>query len=259
MIQTLNDGGYLMTGHAELMGIELPGLNKRLFSESLLYQRGIDSSAVLPPPVTVSRPVATRIKRPAEHKPQRARQTPVVKPEVVKTQQVNKAQEGTSARLTELKNLMARHDYLSVVEKAAVEPKSSQHFPDIACFRAEAYANLGDYDKAAATCRQIIEAKPFHCRAHYLLAQVTEAQGDQKSAVQLFKKVIYLDPLFIPGYLELASLLHASDSSASARKMWSAALKVLKKMPSNEVVECYEEMNIDELTRHVEMMMGEAG
>ncbi|MEJ2618700.1 MAG: CheR family methyltransferase [Candidatus Thiodiazotropha sp.] len=44
----LNEGGYLMTGHTELMGHRLPNLHSRLFAEGVVYQRGTPTSAPTP-------------------------------------------------------------------------------------------------------------------------------------------------------------------------------------------------------------------
>jgi len=70
---TLNDGGYLMTAHTELIGHRVPNLQSRLFAEGVVYQRAAPVPMPVPfttaplPVRTVPPPAATR---PAPHAPQ---------------------------------------------------------------------------------------------------------------------------------------------------------------------------------------------
>lgn len=55
---TLGEGGYLMTGHAELTGLRLRNMQSRLFAESIVYQRVATMPAEPPPVIRILRPPA---------------------------------------------------------------------------------------------------------------------------------------------------------------------------------------------------------
>lgn len=50
----LADGGYLMTGHTELIGHPLPGLESRLFAEGVVYQRQDSRPVYVAPPAVAT-------------------------------------------------------------------------------------------------------------------------------------------------------------------------------------------------------------
>ncbi|MDZ4255339.1 MAG: CheR family methyltransferase [Sulfuritalea sp.] len=71
----LREGGYLMTGHTELMGHRVPNLQSRLFVEGVVYRRTAPS-APLTAAVSPAAPAAARIARP----PAAAQRAPGVPP-----------------------------------------------------------------------------------------------------------------------------------------------------------------------------------
>ena len=55
----LSEGGYLMTGHTELIGHRLQNLHSKLFAEGVVYQRGAAMPAVaIPLPLPIAAPPA---------------------------------------------------------------------------------------------------------------------------------------------------------------------------------------------------------
>lgn len=55
LANTLNEGGYLMTAHTELLGHHIPLLESKLFSDSIVYQRRASSSlAEISPPEIIN-------------------------------------------------------------------------------------------------------------------------------------------------------------------------------------------------------------
>ena len=60
----LSEGGYLMTGHTELIGHRLQNLHSKLFAEGVVYQRGAAMPAVaIPLPKLIAAPPAVVAKR----------------------------------------------------------------------------------------------------------------------------------------------------------------------------------------------------
>lgn len=60
LANTLNQGGYLMTGHTELIGHCLPQLESKLFPDGLVYQRGLTTPVKIPLSKNKSFPVLNR-------------------------------------------------------------------------------------------------------------------------------------------------------------------------------------------------------
>jgi len=255
--QTLTDGGFLMTGHAELMDISLPGLNRRPFSDSLIYERG-EAPAVShigKVPATPKKQLAAEKKRP-KHSISRPRPVALRKPlQKPAAKQEAEAGKDVSQLISEAKALMAIHKYQAAIEKAEeVNRLEPGHFETLSLI-ASAYANMGEYAKAADICRQAIEIHPFEHSAHYLLSQICEAQGDREEAMALLKKAVYLEPAFIPAYLEIAALYEMEIDATRAKKMRHSALRILEKLPQDETVEPYEGVTVSELICHIRKML----
>jgi chemotaxis protein methyltransferase CheR len=52
----LNEGGYLLTGHTELIGHRMQNLRSRLFAEGVVYQRIVPMPPKTPPPARITPP-----------------------------------------------------------------------------------------------------------------------------------------------------------------------------------------------------------
>lgn len=88
------------------------------------------------------------------------------------------------------------------------------------------------------------------------MAHIVEAKGDIEEAKVLLKKAIYLEPDFIPAYLELGAIYDNEGDSERAEKMRSVALELLKALPSDAAVEPYRGITAGELIRYVEKLTG---
>ncbi len=87
--------------------------------------------------------------------------------------------------------------------------------------RAREFADLGKVVEARNLTEEIVKSNPYNHNALFLKGQIEEASGNLESAIEIYKKVIYLDPLFLESYLTLSSLyslLHNSSESAKVRK-----------------------------------------
>lgn len=66
---TLQAGGYLMTGHTELMGIRLPALQSRLFADGVVYQRRVPEPAAVTTPARAASSPARAAPAPDKPRP----------------------------------------------------------------------------------------------------------------------------------------------------------------------------------------------
>lgn len=199
MADILNDGGYLMTGHAELQRQDMPSLKIRVFPESVVYQKSLE------------RPNAELGVRIAELKSEYRIQKPEVR---IPQPHFHPAGVG-----------------LGKVFKTQI-PKSKIE-------DAKTYANMGRYDDAITCCKDAIKAEPFSPEPYHILAQIACEKGDVETEKEMLKKVIYLDPSSAAGFLELAVIYANKGDAAKAQKMRVTALELLKKMTPDAVVEPY--------------------
>lgn len=115
---------------------------------------------------------------------------------------------------------------------------------------AQAFANLGDWGQAIEYCQQALKIDSS-VSPYYLLAHIAEEQGDRTKAKDLFKKIIYLAPSSIAGYLEIGALYASEGDATRARKMRSTALELLKKLPADSAVEYQGQAIANELIIHI--------
>jgi chemotaxis protein methyltransferase CheR len=87
--------------------------------------------------------------------------------------------------------------------------------------KAREFADLGKVVEARNLTEEILKSNPYNHNALFLKGQIEEASGNLESAIEIYKKVIYLEPLFLESYLTLSSLyslLHNSFESGKVRK-----------------------------------------
>jgi chemotaxis protein methyltransferase CheR len=217
LTDTLSERGYLITGHGEIHGKKLESLRPVIFPESVIYQKSSELEVRSFELEKTERRERTevRIQKPIPM----VSKIPIPKPEV------GEAKPRTPD--IELKTLLDT---------------------------AESYADAGEYDKAVSVCRKAIELDATAIKPYFLLAHIVEAKGDIEEAKGLLKKAIYLEPDFIPAYLELGAIYDNEGNSERAEKMRTAALDLLKALPSHEVIEPYKGITAGELARYVEKL-----
>jgi len=256
---TLREGGYLLTGHAELHDLKPPGLQPRPFPESLAHQRLADSERRSPSPSV--RPAVTS-PRPTP------RPRPVIRHSAPAIRHSESSPSLSSVRGSEPECLQ---DALGEAERlleagacrAALEQAESMlrrtpgSFPT-RCLAARAAAHVGDYPGAAEHCRLATEAAPFSPEPYYLLAQIAEHRGATREAAELLKKCLYLAPDFVPAYLELGDVYDRDGEPARGQKMRAAALEFLRAAPANARISAYAGVTAGELLAQLESLLAKS-
>ena len=246
---TLNSGGYLITGHAELHGQDLGKLQTKVFSESLVYQREdlpIENCVVAEKPLTI----AININRKQDSLVEQ--QKLHTKIELSNFQPSSKAK--LSANITKAEILFHQGDYTVAIQEAErLIEQQPLHF-DACYLLAEAWANLGKAEQATFYCKQAIEIDSLSTLPYYLLAHITEEKGDISSAKKLFKKIIYLAPTSINAYLELGDIYQRESDKSRAKKMITTAWELLKELPAHFLVEPSKN-TVSELTVQVNKLL----
>ena len=280
---SLLNGGYLMTGHAELYDQPLGQFKVKFLSESLVYQRGqdeqyenylADSLPILTDKKMAinksledslmnsisERKISTHYSICDDGKKQnlldfKQKFYQDKKHEIARefTQKNRNLQSIQSDKLLlEAGELFAVKAYTDAIRKA--EDFLSLNPQNFGVYKllAQLYANLGKYERATFYCNQAIEINSASVEPFYLLVNIAEEQGDIEGAKILLKRVIYLDPQEIPAYIELGSLYAAEKNILRAKKMKNIALELLKKLPTDDIIKYKGGIKVSELIEYLE-------
>lgn len=161
---SLAEGGYLVTGHTELYGCPLPGLQSRLFPEGVVYER---ATSVLP--AALPRFLAST--SPGVILPPPAGSLPLSGAPAVRECVLERAQ-----------TLADCGDY-EAAENACHEALNADFLQPAPHFLLAQLAQLrGDYQEAEAQLKQTLYLAPDHIAAHLELAALLERAGQPERA-----------------------------------------------------------------------------
>ncbi len=276
---SLNKGGYLITGHAELYGQSLSQFMVKVFPESLVYQRIqdgkhenylFDSLPILEENITsINKSFkSASINSIREHKASifsgiydsvdekiyfdlQPKLCQDQKKKIATEISENKINQPSSYDkiLLEAEALFEHKAYGDAIQKAeqfiSLNPKSLRAYQLLA----QLYANLGRYDYATFYCNRAIEINYLSISPYYLLVSIAEEYLERTKI--LLKRIIYLFPLEIPAYIELSSLYAAEKDMTRAKKTKNIALELLKKLPRDTKIE-YKKIKVSELIDYLE-------
>lgn len=253
----LREGGYLMTGHGELHGhgLVLKTFQTRVYEGSVIYQKiapgtrqtAPQASEVMRPPLALSKSAPLTHKPKPKAAPPKTQAAPKVKmaPPVMMPPKTSK-----TSRL--LKDLISQGDYAGAMTLGEIIVKQDPKNFEVLHLLARLYANRGQHDQAASLCQQMLQTQRQAAIPYFMLAHIAEAQGDHEEAKKLFKKVLYLDPGFVAAYLELSGLYARERDRKRAESMRQTAVRLLRGMTPNQMVEPYQEVTAGELVELLE-------
>lgn len=265
LTNTLQESGYLLTGHAELHDQKLCGLQPKVFPESTILQRVQTTSPGTPSAASgqdqkVLPPSGTKTPPPSDHREKSHVVRPVdgtglqqsSEPALPKLEARDKTETPQALELlSQAEAMVHAGSYRTAIERLTclLERDADNH--GALSLMAEAYANLGDHDAAAAWCRKAIEADSLGALPYYLLAHIAEEQGDLPQAKELLKKVVYLSPGLVMIYLELGALYERDQDLAKAQSMRDAATELLAVLPTDASVDPYGHVRAGELAQQL--------
>lgn len=243
LARSLAEGGFFMTGHAELFSIASGLLKPRLFPESVVYERQTDKEAEglllrVPQVAGMAMPGTEGI----------CRQMPARMPE-------DAGKVLLKSTLAEAEGFFKKGLYREAAERVAPLLKDSPNVFSALFICAEALANIGDTAGARAHLNKAIELNPLAIEPYYLLSRIAMEEGDRVSAKEALKKAVYLDPCFVAGYMELAVMHEADGDNNKAKKTRQAAMDALKAMPKDKMIPPYENATAGSIIEHLERMI----
>jgi chemotaxis protein methyltransferase CheR len=100
----------------------------------------------------------------------------------------------------------------------------------------QAHANMGSWDEAERWCRQAIQQDKLSLNAYYILALVLQHQEKFTHAIEMMKKVVYIDRHHILGHFGLANLYRNDGQLAQALKSLDNARHLLEGCADDESI-----------------------
>jgi chemotaxis protein methyltransferase CheR len=213
-IGTLNEGGYLITGHGELYAQNPAQLKPMIFAESVVYRKRAGSEGRSPE----------------------------------SDEELNKS--GVFQESAVKQKPLANVGRPSIVDKRTqtkiykYEIETARAYADSGAYdKAALICRKAIEAEAAGSASSVLP--------YFLLAQIVEAQGDSNKALEeakdLLKKVIYLDPAFVAAWIELGSIYDVEHDGVRAKKMYSTAMELLRALPPDALIEPYEGITAGQL------------
>ncbi|MBF0456291.1 MAG: tetratricopeptide repeat protein [Nitrospirae bacterium] len=259
--QTLNRGGYLLTGHAELQSVRLGGLVPVTYPQSIVYRRSIDQSA---------KEAATTLTKTVNFKPAKQISIINIKKNVTigkpikttinaKTAAANgKVKDGFSLKqlpgeslYVEAQRLYKEGKYPLAIEKTTRFLMDNPRHHGAHVLLARAYANTGDLKRASDACTNAMGIDSLMAEPYYMLAHIAEEQGKTEEAREMFKRVIYLDGRCVPAYVELSAIYEHEGDAKRGVKLIESAINILEGLPASHAVEFYDGVTAGELLAHL--------
>lgn len=234
IFRVLKPNGYLLTAHTELYGLSHPNLDSLIFPDSIVYQKKSPFSQPLLEPSLEKQnlkvfPLVNHSLKPVNSDHPHLNRSP--------PSEISIPVDLGLEQLTLAQSHFIKKQYSEAIQIGLeILQGNTQHF-EAYYLLAQAYANLGNLEKAIHYATQAMNLDPFAVTIYYLLAEIAEEQGQPEMAKTYLKKIIYLEPNSIAAYLELGSLYAKEGELSRARKMWTAALELLKKLPACATVE----------------------
>lgn len=259
--QTLQDGGYLLTGHTELYGHDLGQLQTFSYIESTIFKKSgsaTETFSYKPPDLPeIFKPVSQPISKPLTLPKKVNLETGFeigsslrIPDKSVPPPPESSTEAALSTPVEEAKLAFENGNYRLAIQKInAILEADPNHF-DAIYLAAESWANLGEHESAKKYCRKALEMNQYAIQPYYLLSKILEEEGNRVEAKSCLKKIIYLAPQDPAAYVELASIYRHENDLNRASKMYETAYGILKKMPQDAIVEPFS-LHVAEILTHV--------
>ncbi len=249
--QTLNEQGYLITGHGELYAQKLKYLKPKIYNGCVVYHKKtlaeIQSAAFIAPEKIANRrtntPPNILIKI-----------LPETKKNIFQKTSSPSFLEKEKLTIEDIQLLFKKADYKKVVEEGKKICLLCDDSLELLFLMAQSYANMAKYENAIRMCLKIIKKEISYMKAYFLLSQIYKILGDRDKAKSFLQNVIYLDPYFVLAYIELGELWEDEGDSKNAKKMFSTALEILESLPHTPVLP-YKEITTEELIKYLQKIL----
>ncbi|MFH1744346.1 MAG: CheR family methyltransferase, partial [bacterium] len=120
---------------------------------------------------------------------------------------------------------------------------------------ARVFANQGHLAEALAWCDKAVAVDNLIPASYYLRASILQEQGNSEQAAGSLRQALFLDPDFVLAHFMQGHLAHLQGKAAESRKHLSNALRLLDRLPKNEILPESEGITADRLRLIITSMM----
>jgi chemotaxis protein methyltransferase CheR len=233
----LVDGGWLIVGHSEPSLDVYRQFQPRNFPNTVVYQRDDNAKSqatpfvfpLIPTPVQPTQQSATQA-TPTVPRPLIIQPTP--EPLIPATAKEEKPA-SVLERAQELLEFGRDNDALDLLEKLA---QTAPNNPQVYVLLGQIHANRGNWAEAEKCCLRAIEIDKLTLQAYYTLGLVLQHQKKLDAAVEMMKKVVYLERTHVLGHYALAGLYREQGLIPNAQKSLANAFNLLRNLPETEMI-----------------------
>lgn len=280
---TLHPSGYLLVGHSELANQNLSRFKVRVFPQSLIYQRRVDSiisrsSTILQstvPPIDSAGNLRERLPRSKSSQPAakivsakptgQKKTTPIKTPKklqsrtepqlsnLVSAANTSALIAGESSKLLQqAKQLWQQKQSHLAVKKAeqalAIQPENIS----ACCLLGKIYLELNRSDLAKEISDRALLLDPLNLEANYLSAEIALRQSDRPKAKKILKKILYLDSESLKALVELSTIYQQEGERTRAEKTKQRAIQILQTLPNARTLPSCKNLTVAELIFQLE-------
>lgn len=238
----LVDGGWLVVGHSEPSLEIYNQFQPRNFPDTVVYQRDDNAKPnIVPTPLRETGPFvfapAHAAVPPSRSATEATPTRPVLIPRI-NAQPLNPPanKEESAQVLAHVRELLEfghDQDALKSLDKLAeMEPNN----PQVYALLGQIHANRGAWLEAEKNCRRAMEINKLTLEAYYTLGLVLQHQAKLAEAIDMMKKVIYLDRNHVLGHYHLAGLYREQGLLSNAQKSLENAFNLLRSAPADEII-----------------------
>jgi chemotaxis protein methyltransferase CheR len=219
--ETLVKGGWLVVGHSEPSLLTYRAFRSHSFPGALLYQKAEDGMSQLEKDNSLKRQDLDQAKEETE-----------IIPDTAPT-----GSAGAAAPIPDMLHFLQQRPDTDENVAGLVERSLNSLDPALRasayCYLARSHADRGHWSEAKRWCQQAISQDSLTAEAYYLLALVSQQEGNMEGAIANLKKVIYLGQEGPLPHFNLALLYKQQGDSVQARRSLNNAIKMLEKWPAD--------------------------
>jgi chemotaxis protein methyltransferase CheR len=241
--ETLRDGGFLMTGHAELHDVPLTGLRTLSYPQTVIYQRGTQHSPTRVPRTTGTFPAigqtpvtplyARPVSPPSPAVTRPAPGSPGVTPSARHTLRTTPAPSRSTLHLPAAGNGAAKSQPSPAPRvTSATAAKTPQHSAstddkdELAALLHEAETLLGTGAARAALrpLNELVRRHPSHYTVLCLAAEAHANLGEHETALEYSRRAVAIEPLSARTYQVMARIAEERNDLNGAKEMLKKAI-----------------------------------
>ena len=250
----LTYGGWLVVGHAEHSLTIYRRFQVHNFANAILYQRTEDVQPPIQDPEWLELPAATEtvefvytphVAAPKDQValvPTPIEPQPEPEPDPKDERELEHVYIHALGRLGHVDPLERARELLSYGQSEEARQllqglyDTGSRDAAICALMGQANANLGDWDAAERWCHRAIHLDKLALEAYYILALVLQHLEQFSQAIEMMKKVIYIDRHHVLGHFGLADLYRNNNQLAQALKSLDNARFLLEGYPDDEFI-----------------------